>query len=45
MLSAAAYVLGSLLQLVDLGLGVFELGRLLNGVGVGAGKTAEWSWC
>ena len=39
--SAALYVLGAGLQLVDIGgrgeVGVFEAGRLLNGLGVGVG--------
>lgn len=37
--SALFYVLGGALQLVDVGgnVGVFEAGRLLNGLGVGAG--------
>ncbi len=37
--SAGLYVLGSVLQLVDVGgnVGVFEAGRFLNGLGVGAG--------
>jgi MFS family permease len=41
--SAALYVLGSALQLVDVGgsLVLFEVGRLLNGLGVGAGTLAS----
>lgn len=41
--SAVLYVLGAALQLADLGLegekqlGVFEVGRFLNGIGVGVG--------
>lgn len=37
--SASLYILGALLQLLDVNklLGVFQLGRLLNGIGVGAG--------
>jgi MFS family permease len=37
MLSAALYVAGAGLQLMNLGLGGFEVGRLLNGLGVGCG--------
>jgi MFS family permease len=41
--SALLYVLGSGLQLIDLdgSLVLFELGRLLNGLGVGAGTLAS----
>jgi MFS family permease len=41
--SAALYVLGSTLQLVNVdgGLVIFEVGRLLNGFGVGAGTLAS----
>jgi len=41
--SAALYVLGSALQLVDVGssLVLFETGRLLNELGVGAGTLAS----
>ena len=39
MFSAAFYVLGTVLQVINAGssLGLFEVGRLLNGFGVGAG--------
>lgn len=41
--SAALYVLGSALQLVDVNgtVMLFEAGRLLNGLGVGAGTLAS----
>jgi MFS family permease len=39
MFSATCYVLGAVLQVINAGssLGLFEVGRLLNGFGVGAG--------
>ena len=39
MFSATCYVLGAALQVINAGpaLGLFEIGRLLNGFGVGAG--------
>jgi MFS family permease len=41
-LSAALYVLGAGLQLVDgLGIALFNVGRMLNGLGVGAGTLAS----
>ena len=36
-MSAALYVLGSALQLSGSGLSMFEVGRAINGLGVGAG--------
>lgn len=43
MFSAAFYVLGTVLQVINAGpsLGVFVVGRLLNGFGVGAGTLAS----